>query len=209
MKVPFGPANKLRIGYLVARSSALLDALVQRTSDCGFSAPAINQEIASWILDHRLAEQAEAVRRGYREKALAVRRAVDEHLGQFLERLTGGRAGFYFYLTFRGLATGEKSPFFRHLARVTGDEGIDGPPGALRPRVFYLPGEYCVDPQGDLVSEGARQLRLSYAYEETERIVEAVRMMREAAERAAGEVGDGTVRSGNPQVEAGRPAYPA
>jgi 2-aminoadipate transaminase len=177
-------APGLRIGYLVAQPSALLDAMVQRTNDCGFSAPAMNQAVAAWLLDRHLSGQLEAVRRGYREKALAVGRAIDAYLGPLLAHRAGGRAGFYYYLTFRDVETGEGSRFFRILARTTGDAVADGPPGAKRPRVFYLPGSYCVHPRGDRVAEGARQLRLSYGYEETGRIVEAVRAMREAAERA-------------------------
>lgn len=175
-------APALRIGYLVARPSPLLDAMVQRTNDCGFSAPVFSQEIAARMLDRHLAGQLNSVRHGYREKALAVGEAIRKDLGPFLERTTGGRAGFYYYLTFRGIETREGSPFFRHLARVTGDAAVDGPPGAKRPRVFYLPGQYCVHPRGDRVAEGARSLRLSYGYEEIPRMVEAVGMMRAAAE---------------------------
>ncbi len=175
-------APALRIGYLVARPSPLLDALVQRTNDCGFSAPVFSQEMAGRMLDRHIQGQLAAVRQGYREKALAVGQAIRGQLGPFLEKTTGGRAGFYYYLTFRGLETREGSPFFRHLTRTTGDPAVDGPPGAKRPRVYILPGEFCVHPRGDRVAEGARSLRLSYGYEEIPRMIEAIGMMREAAE---------------------------
>jgi len=175
-------APALRIGYLVARPSPLLDALVQRTNDCGFSAPVFSQEMASRMLDRHLPAQLAAVRRGYRDKALAVGRAIRELLSPFLEKVCGGRAGFYYYLTFHAIETREGSPFFRHLSRSTGDPAVDGPPGAPRPRVYYLPGEFCAHPRGDRVAEGARSLRLSYGYEEIPRMLEAVGMMREAAE---------------------------
>ncbi len=177
-------APALRVGYVVGADGPFLRAMVQKTSDVGFSAPLITQEIASYLLDHHVADQVEKVNEGYRHKARQVKAWIDQHLGELLENCTGGQAGFYFYLTFRDVETTEGSPFFRYLARTTGVEEIDGPPGARKPRVVYLPGEFCVHPKGELVEVGRRQLRLSYGYEELERIGEAIGYMREAADFA-------------------------
>jgi len=179
----FAPA--LRVGYLIGPNSALTSALVQWNSDAGFSAPLINQEMASYLIDHHISEQIERVNQGYREKAARTRNAIEKELGPLLEDITGGSAGFYYYLTFRDTETVEGSPFFRYLARTTGDPEIDGPPGNENPRVVYLPGEFCVHPKGDLAEKGRRQLRISYAFEDVDRIVQAVEMMREAAEYVA------------------------
>jgi DNA-binding transcriptional MocR family regulator len=127
------------------------------------------------MLDYRICEQLRAVNAGYRAKALAVREAIETHLGPMLEECRGGSAGFYFYLTFRSLETHTGSDFFRRLTRDTGE-----------PRVIYVPGEYCVHPRGELAERGRRQLRLSYGYEPTESIVRAIATMRDAAEERVG-----------------------
>lgn len=176
----------LRIGYMIGAGGPFLDAMVQKTSDVGFSAPLIAQEVASYLLDHHAGAQIERVRAGYREKAAAVRGWIDDGLGAYLEAASGGRAGFYYYLTFRAIDTGEGSPFYHFLARATGDPAVDGPAGAQYPRVVYVPGEFCVHPAGGLVEAGRRQLRLSFGFEEPGRIREAVGYMREAAQYALG-----------------------
>ncbi|MCX6376318.1 MAG: hypothetical protein NTU88_09860, partial [Armatimonadetes bacterium] len=75
----------------------------------------------------------------------------------------------------------EGAPFFRRLARVSGDPTVDGADGNKRPRVLYIPGEFCVHPRGAMVEQGSRGLRLSYGYEEVLRLIEAVGHMAEAA----------------------------
>lgn len=164
-------APSLRIGYLLGPDGALMNAMVQRTSDAGFSAPLFVQEMASWMLDGAIDGQIRSVNQGYREKAVAVRAAIHGKLGPWLESVTGGSAGFYFYLTFRALETHPESKFFSILAR-----------GGETPRVIYIPGVYCVAADGELRELSRRQLRLSYGFEETERILEAVEWMRRAAE---------------------------
>lgn len=178
-------APALRIGYLIGRDGPLLRALVQKTSDAGFSAPLVTQEIASYLLDHHAAAQVARVNQGYRQKALATRQWIATQLGPWLADCSGGQAGFYFYLTFAEVQTHERSPLFRYLARTTGCEAIDGPPHARKPRVVYLPGEFCVHPNGQLVAAGRRQLRLSYGYEELPRIEQAIGLVAEAVKAAS------------------------
>ncbi len=177
-------APGLRIGYMVGPDGPLLREIVQRVSDIGFSAPPINQVIAAYMLDHHVAEQVRAVRAGYRAKALAVRGWLDRDLGPRIEHLTGGQAGFYYYLTLRDVETREDSPLMKFLSRTTGDKAIDGPAGSARPRVIYIPGQYCVHPRGDLVAVGRRQMRLSYGFEELPNIERAIGLIREGIDYA-------------------------
>jgi DNA-binding transcriptional MocR family regulator len=166
-------APALRIGYLLGPDGPFLQAMIQKTSDTGFSAPPFVQEMAAYLLDHGIEDQLRAVNAGYREKALAVRAGIDRQLGPFLADCRGGSAGFYFYLTMRELETHPASPFFRALTEAPGD----------RPRIIYIPGEYCVHPHGDLAEIGRRQLRLSYGFEGAAAIVRALGLMREAIPR--------------------------
>jgi 2-aminoadipate transaminase len=181
-------APSLRIGYLMGNDGPFLQAMIQRTSDAGFSGPLINQEIASWLLDNALDRQLDEVTRGYREKATAVKGWLKTMLGSWIRECRGGQASFYFYLTLEGIKTDESSPFFRCLARTTGNEKADGPPEGKLPRVAYIPGEFCVHPKGAMVEQGRHQLRFSYGYEEMGRLEEAIGYMAEAARYAAATV---------------------
>jgi 2-aminoadipate transaminase len=173
-------APALRIGYMLGPPCSFTKAMIQRTSDVGFSAPLICQEMASYILDHHVAGQIEKVKQGYHEKAIQTKKWIDEYLGDSITECRGGQAGFYYYLTFGDFETDEDSGFFKFLTRTTGLFDIDGPADEKKPRVLYLPGQYCVHKRGSLTEIGKRQLRLSYGFEELDNIHKAVQLMREA-----------------------------
>ena len=173
-------APALRIGYLIGPPSSFITALIQKTSDTGFSAPVITQEMAGYMLNHHVQDQINRVNQGYQKKARAVRSWIDAQLGDALAECRGGQAGFYFYLTFLETQTHEQSPFFNFLARTTGNADIDGPKGNTQSRVIYIPGDFCVHPNGDLVEAGTRQLRLSYGFEELAQIEQAIHFLKEA-----------------------------
>jgi 2-aminoadipate transaminase len=168
-------APALRIGYLLGPDGPFLQAMVQKTSDTGFSAPPFVQEMAAYLLDHGIEDQLRAVNAGYREKALAVRAGIEQQLGPFLADCRGGSAGFYFYLTMSDVETRPASPFFRALDR-----------GARRPPAHHLYTGRILRPSARRFGPiGRRQLRLSYGFEGTEAILRALALMREAIPRAS------------------------
>jgi 2-aminoadipate transaminase len=177
-------APALRIGYVLGPSGALMDALVQHTSDVGFSAPLVNQEIAAYLLDHAADEHVRRVNAGYRTKAVAVRGWLEGEFGADLDDLSGGDAGFYYYLTLRNTKTDEGSRFYHYATRTTGRPEIDGATDTPNPRVMYVPGAFCVHPAGDCAKVGTRQLRLSYGYASLDELRRGIRILGEAARYA-------------------------
>ncbi len=179
-------APGLRIGYLIGPKGAFLNSIIQRTSDIGFSAPLINQEIASYLLDNGIETQIEKVNKGYQNKAKQVKTWITELLGDNVQECRGGSAGFYYYLTLANITTDSKSDFFKFLTRTTGHEEIDGPIRNPNPKVIYIPGEHCVHPSGEMVDIGKRQFRISYGFEELPQIHAALKHMKSAIDYSIG-----------------------
>lgn len=174
-------APALRIGYIAGRAGTLLSALQERNSDAGFSASPLNQQVSAVLLTDYLPEQRANVLEGYRERATVLRQMINDTLGEYLEEVRGGSAGFYFYLTFRSIRTDDQSLFYKFLNRSTGDERVDGTSISERPaRLAYIPGQYCVLQNGSLKEVGNRSMRLSYGFEPLPRLVDAIRLIAEA-----------------------------
>ncbi len=175
-------APALRIGYLLGADSPIITALVQKTADIGFSNSLIMQEVTAWMLDNIVDTQIEMVNAAYRKKARMIREVITAELSPWLQSLSGGECGFYFYLTFTEVKTGKDSKFYRYLNRTTGiaEYDLDTLEGEKKPLVVYIPGEICQNPLGANVELGSRQLRISYGFEELELIVQAIKFMREA-----------------------------
>jgi 2-aminoadipate transaminase len=167
-------APALRIGYMICPDNLLANILVQRTSDIGFSAPLINQEISSWLIDNYIQIQREKVNAGYRKKSDFIKKMIEKYLSGYIESYTGGDAAFYFYLTFNNIRTDKDSDFFKFLSRTTGKSEIDGFP-EKNPRLVYIPGTIC--------SKGPKanyQLRLSYGFEDEPVFEKVFKMIKEA-----------------------------
>lgn len=175
-------APGLRIGYLIGPQGVFLNSIIQRTSDIGFSAPLINQEIASYLLDNNIETQIKKVNDGYKQKAQQVKTWIEKLMGDSVQSCSGGKAGFYYYLTLTNTETDSKSDFFKYLTRTTGQEAIDGPLCNPHPKVIYIPGAHCVHPYGDMVEIGKQQLRISYGFEELTQIHKALKLMQGAIE---------------------------
>lgn len=173
-------APGLRIGYMIGPKGDFINSIIQRTSDIGFSAPLINQEIASYLLDNGIEAQIEYVNNGYQRKAKQVKTWIEELLGEYVQTCSGGSAGFYYYLTLLNITTDSTSDFFRLLTRSTGNEEIDGSKQNPHPKVIYIPGEHCVHPSGDMVEIGKHQFRISYGFEELPQIHAALKYMASA-----------------------------
>jgi len=178
-------APGLRIGYMIGPDTSFMRAMVQRINDVGFSAPVMNQEIASYLLDRHASEQMRTVNVAYREKGERTRQLISRHLERHIEECMGGSAGFYYYLTLKNCATEEGSSFFNYLARTTGIKNIDGDGEDKNQRVVYIPGAYCVHSKGDMAEKGKRQLRISYGFEELEKIEQGIRLMNDAIDFAS------------------------
>lgn len=177
-------APALRIGYMIGPDNPFLQAMIQRSSDAGFSAPLLNQEIASLLIGQNFSDQLNRVNQAYRAKAEKVKRRLIDGLGSHIKQISGGKAGFYFYLTFKQLETHEASPLFQYMTRTTGDTAIDGPAGNKHPRALYIPGIHFARPGGAPSALSYRQCRISYGYEEPDALEKAIKLFARAAEYA-------------------------
>lgn len=174
-------APALRIGYMIAPKCEFAKLIVQKISDIGFSAPLITQEIASYILDNHIESQLQKVKQAYHEKAEVIKAYLIEKLGDNIEEIIGGDAGFYFYITLKHTETHKDSTFFKFISRTTGDTDADGYPDK-KERLVFIPGSCCVNPNGSITEKGKRQFRISFGFEETERVLKAIDIIAEGVD---------------------------
>lgn len=185
-------APSLRIGFVLGPPGVLLDALIQCTNDIGFSAPLLNQEVCAHLLDTIVDDHVRSVRGGYAAKGQLVRAALDRELSAWLEHCVGGRAGFYYYLTLKGIETHSKSPFYAYCARTNAETNEQKSTDAAR--VIYLPGNLCVDQHATDVGSrspaalrSTRQLRLSFGFSSNSELERGITLLGEAARYAKDE----------------------
>jgi 2-aminoadipate transaminase len=171
-------APALRVGYAFCPNEEIANLIIQRTSDIGFSAPLINQEIASWLLDNYIDIQKRQVNEGYREKAGFVKQLIQKYLKNYVSGYSGGKAAFYFYITFKEIETGKNSDFYQFLTRTTADPKVNGEPDIME-RLVYIPGEICSNE-----SNAAKQFRISYGFEGKEVFEKAFKLIKSACEYA-------------------------
>ena len=126
-------APGLRIGYMIGDNTPFISSMIQRTSDVGFSASLMNQEIAAYLLDHYGTRQIEIVKSAYRKKANVMKSLIENYLGHYLSACSGGQGGFYYYLTLKDIETQPNSSFFTYLSCTVGSEEIDGPSHNSKP----------------------------------------------------------------------------
>jgi DNA-binding transcriptional MocR family regulator len=177
-------APALRIGYVISQYSTMFSAIIQRNNDVGFSAPLILQDVSSVFLQKYIKQHREKVMVGYAQKAKTIIDYIHKYLGDFVERVQGGKAGFYVYITFKTIQTHSSSDFFAFLSRSTNDSVIDGEKGNVNPRLLYVPGEMCMNEHSEQQELRYRQLRISFGFEPIEELERAILLMQQAAEYA-------------------------
>ncbi|MGC8738722.1 MAG: pyridoxal phosphate-dependent aminotransferase [Candidatus Hydrogenedens sp.] len=174
-------APSLRVGFIIGpQGSDLLKALVQWNSDVGFSAPLITQEVSAELIKRYGKKQFNSVNDGYRKKGTLFKREINQQIGNYLESITGGDAGFYLYLTFKEIKTISNSRLFTLLSRNSGVREWDYEGKEKKPKVIYLPGIYCVSSQRDMLKKGKYQMRLSYGYESIDKLLQSVHIIKKA-----------------------------
>ena len=172
-------APALRVGYILGPDGPLMDVLAQWATDAGLGGPLFVQEMASYLLERRIDDQLEAVNCGLPRqggRACARGSAGARTPARGLPRRK------------RGLLLLPDVPRYRDSSRVgllsLPDPKYRGRGGGTAAGHLH-PGRLLRPPQGRARRRWARrQLRLSYGFEDSGRIVQALALMRQAAEYA-------------------------